>query len=52
MNKKFKINPAGEGGEYESFVLNAPGLFQKPLEIKDSKISGEGFSWRMEVDVV
>ncbi|MEM4637734.1 MAG: diphthine--ammonia ligase [Candidatus Woesearchaeota archaeon] len=34
---KLKINPAGEGGEYESFILNAP-YFKKPLKIKKSSI--------------
>ncbi|MFA7708452.1 MAG: diphthine--ammonia ligase, partial [Candidatus Pacearchaeota archaeon] len=24
LNEKYKINPAGEGGEFESFVLNCP----------------------------
>ena len=51
LNKKFKISPAGEGGEYETFVLNAPGLFEKPLEVVGSKTFGRGYSWRMEVEV-
>ena len=50
LNKKYKISPAGEGGEFETFVLECP-LFKKPLKIMDSKIFGEGYSWRMEVDV-
>ncbi len=36
MQKKYKINPAGEGGELETFVLDSP-LFKKRLEIVDSK---------------
>jgi len=32
-----KINPAGEGGEFESFILNAP-YFSMPLKIINSKI--------------
>ena len=51
LNKKYKISPAGEGGEFETFVLNAPGLFEKPLKITDSKIFGRGYSWRLEIDV-
>ena len=51
LNKKFKISPAGEGGEYETFVLNAPGLFEKSLEVVGSKTFGRGYSWRMEVEV-
>ncbi len=50
LNKKYKIHIAGEGGEFESFVLDCP-LFKKPLRISDSKISGEKNSWRMEIGV-
>jgi len=47
---KYKINPAGEGGEYESFVLNCP-LFAKELKIEDKQISGKKNSWKMEIEV-
>lgn len=50
MQEKYKTNPAGEGGETESFVLNCP-LFSRGLRVKDKKISGSGNSWRMEVGV-
>jgi len=50
LSKKYKIHPAGEGGEFETFVLDCP-LFKKPLKITDSKISGEKNSWSMEVEV-
>lgn len=50
MLDKYKINPAGEGGEYESFVLNCP-MFKKKLEVKRGEIFGEENSWRLEVDV-
>jgi asparagine synthase (glutamine-hydrolysing) len=50
LEKKYKINPAGEGGEFESLVLNCP-LFSRKLEIKNKKIFGEKNSWRMEVEV-
>jgi asparagine synthase (glutamine-hydrolysing) len=46
LNKKYGINPAGEGGEYESFVLNCP-LFKKRLKIVKSKVNDD----RLEVDV-
>ncbi|MBU1252215.1 MAG: diphthine--ammonia ligase [Nanoarchaeota archaeon] len=49
--EKYKINPAGEGGEFETFVLAAPGLFKKSLKVTDAKISGEKNSWRMEIEV-
>ncbi len=50
LNKEYKIHPAGEGGEFETFVLDCP-LFKKPLEIKNKKISGEENSWKMEIEL-
>ena len=49
--EKYKLNPAGEGGEFESFVLNCP-MFSKELKIKDSEILGKKNSWRMEIEVI
>ena len=50
---KYKINPAGEGGEFETLTLHAPKLFKKALKIKDKKISSHGeYNWRMEVELV
>lgn len=43
--EKFRINPAGEGGEFESLVLNCP-LFRKELKVKLKEVVGEGNSWR------
>jgi len=37
INKKNKLNIAGEGGEFESLVLNCP-LFKKKIKILRSKI--------------
>jgi len=34
--EKYKINPAGEGGEIETFVVDMP-LFRKRIEIKKAK---------------
>ncbi len=48
LQEKYKINPAGEGGEFESLVINCP-LFKKELKLPDFKIIGEGNSWRREV---
>lgn len=45
LSEKFGINPAGEGGEFESLVLNCP-LFQSKLNIKLMDIRGEGNSFR------
>jgi ABC transporter with metal-binding/Fe-S-binding domain ATP-binding protein len=49
--KEYKINPAGEGGELESYVLDCP-LFSRELEIKKMNISGKQNSWRMEIDLL
>jgi len=38
--EKYGVNPAGEGGEFESFVLNAP-FFKKRLEIEKSHVVQE-----------
>lgn len=48
LKDKWGINPAGEGGEYESFVLNCP-LFSKGLNVKNFSDSGENNSWRREL---
>ncbi|MFW6285815.1 MAG: diphthine--ammonia ligase [Nanoarchaeota archaeon] len=37
MQKKYKINPAGEGGEIETFVINSP-LFNYKIKIINSNI--------------
>ena len=60
INQTYKINIAGEGGEYETFVLNCP-LFKRELKIihkshrdhpKGCKISSTGKnSWRMELEI-
>lgn len=48
LQEKYKINPAGEGGEFESFVLNCP-LFKKELQVKSFEDFGENNSWRREL---
>ena len=50
LEEKYKINPAGEGGEFETFVLNYP-LFKKSLKVKSFKDSGEKNSWRREIEI-
>ena len=50
LYEKYKINPAGEGGEFETFVLYCP-LFSRDLEIVNKKISGKNHSWKMEIEV-
>jgi asparagine synthase (glutamine-hydrolysing) len=51
LNEKYQIHPAGEGGEFETFVLDCP-LFKKPLKVKSFKDFKEGnYSWRREIKV-
>ena len=51
LQDKYKIHPAGEGGEFESFVLNCP-LFNRELKVIDKEIKKEGEnSFRLEIDV-
>jgi ABC transporter with metal-binding/Fe-S-binding domain ATP-binding protein len=50
LGEKFKIHPAGEGGEFETFVIDCP-LFSKPLKIKSFEDKGEKHSWTREVEV-
>jgi asparagine synthase (glutamine-hydrolysing) len=40
LNRKYHINVAGEGGEYESLVLHCP-LFKRELKITESEIIEE-----------
>lgn len=51
LNEKYKIHVAGEGGEFETFVVDCP-LYSRELKIIDSKISCEGkYSYRAEIVV-
>ena len=51
LSEKYKIHPAGEGGEFETFVLNCP-LFKKHLKIKNFKdISTGKNSWKREINI-
>lgn len=50
INEKHEISPAGEGGEFETFVLECP-LFKKPLKVTGANFSGEQNSWRMELEL-
>jgi len=49
LNEKYKINPAGEGGEFETLVIDCP-LFKKPLKMIGKKVWSDDNekSWRME----
>lgn len=50
LQERYSINPAGEGGEFETFVVNCP-LFRKKIRIRDNKIIGQKNSWKMEINV-
>lgn len=48
LEKKYKINPSGEGGELESTVLDAP-FFNKKIEILEYEISYNNNSGVFEI---
>jgi len=47
LQEKYQINPAGEGGEFESLVVSCP-LFSKNINLGKPEVIGEGNSWRMK----
>ncbi|MCL6500881.1 MAG: diphthine--ammonia ligase [Candidatus Pacearchaeota archaeon] len=51
VHERHKIHVAGEGGEFETFVLWAP-FFKKRLKILKSHIGGKGYSKVMVLDSV
>ena len=50
IHEKYKIHMAGEGGEFETFVLDCP-LFERPLKVTGADFTGEDHSWCMEIEV-
>ena len=50
IHEKYKIHVAGEGGEFESFVLDCP-MFKRPLKVTGADFTGEDNSWKMEIEV-
>ena len=46
LNEKFGLNIAGEGGEYETFVIDGPN-FNKRIKISNVEISGNDSSGQM-----
>ena len=48
LQEKYEISPAGEGGEIETTVLDAP-FFMKALEVTDSEVHWKGDSGWLEV---
>ncbi|MEA3329830.1 MAG: diphthine--ammonia ligase [Nanoarchaeota archaeon] len=50
LQKKYKINPAGEGGEFETFVLDCP-MFLRKLKVIESKVIENQGAWKLEISV-
>ena len=48
MQDKYEINPAGEGGEIETYVLDCP-LFEKKINIIESETEFENFAGTYEI---
>ncbi|MCK4729691.1 MAG: diphthine--ammonia ligase [Candidatus Aenigmarchaeota archaeon] len=51
LNKKYKTSIVGEGGEYETFVLDCP-IFSKRIKIVESEKIYDGTSGRLEIKKV
>ncbi len=48
LGKKYGVHLSGEGGEYETFVTNAP-LFSRPLHIHKATASYDGMAGRYTI---
>ncbi len=48
LNKEYGVHVAGEGGEYETLVLDAP-LFRERIAIKDSRKEWKGDAGFLEI---
>ncbi len=48
LNLRYGINLSGEGGEYETLVLDAP-LYKKRIEILETEIERNGLSFELKV---
>jgi predicted ATP pyrophosphatase (TIGR00289 family) len=48
LKDEFKINPAGEGGETESLVVDCP-LFKKSIKIEEEEKDWENYSGKLSV---
>ncbi len=47
LSQRYHINPAGEGGEYETFILDSP-IHKKRLLPEDPKVTFDGRAGRVE----
>ena len=48
LSREYRINPAGEGGEFESLVIDAP-MFEKEIRVVSSKVHYSNYSGRLEI---
>ncbi len=48
LENKYKINVSGEGGEYETFVIDAP-IFKKRLKVENYKIFWDGMRGHIDI---
>ncbi len=51
LEKKYKINLSGEGGEYETFVVDAP-FFKKKIKIKKFKKIWDGLRGEIKIEEI
>jgi len=51
LKERYSINPSGEGGEFESFVLDGPN-FKSRIEIIDSDIEYSNYSGLLKINDV
>jgi diphthine-ammonia ligase len=51
FREKFGFNPSGEGGEYETLVIDAP-IFKKKIGIEDSNIIRDGECYYLKINKV
>jgi len=50
LQKKYRINPSGEGGELETFVLDGP-IFRKRIEILKAQKTYDNYRGRLSIEV-
>ena len=48
LEKKYKINVSGEGGEYETFVIDAP-IFKKRLKVENYSVFWDGMRGHIDI---
>lgn len=50
LNKEYKVHIAGEGGEFETTVINGP-IFNEKIEIKRSKKEWDNINYRGKMEI-